>query len=34
VYPQSRRIEIYAREGRREATSLAVDTTALFTWLS
>jgi Uma2 family endonuclease len=31
VYPQSRRLEIYAREGRREATSLAVDTATLFT---
>ena len=30
VYPQSRRIEIYGREGRREATSFAVDTAALF----
>jgi Uma2 family endonuclease len=31
VYPQSRRLEIYAREGRRETTSFAVDTATLFT---
>jgi Uma2 family endonuclease len=31
VYPQSRQIEIYAREGRRQVTSLAVDTAMLFT---
>ena len=30
VYPQSRQIEIYDREGRREATSFAVDPAALF----
>ena len=30
VYPQSRRVEIYAREGRREATLFAVETGALF----
>jgi Uma2 family endonuclease len=30
VYPQSRRMEIYAREGRGEATSFAVETGALF----
>ena len=29
VYPQSRQIEIYAGEGRREKTSFAVDTAAL-----
>ena len=30
VYPQSRRVEIYTREGRREATSFAVETSELF----
>lgn len=30
VYPQSRQIEIYARTGRQDATSFAVDTSALF----
>jgi Uma2 family endonuclease len=29
VYPQSRQIEIYGREGRQEASSFAVDTAAL-----
>ncbi len=30
VYPQSRQVEIYSREGRRDATSFAVDTAVLF----
>jgi Uma2 family endonuclease len=30
VYPQSRQVEIYGREGRRDATSFAVDTATLF----
>lgn len=29
VYPQSRQVEIYGSEGRREKTSFAVDTAAL-----
>lgn len=29
VYPQSRQVEIYGREGRRDATSFAVSTTTL-----
>jgi Uma2 family endonuclease len=31
VYPHSRQLEIYAREGRRQATSFDVDTATLFT---
>jgi len=31
VYPQSRQVEIYAREGRRATTSYAVDTDKLLT---
>lgn len=30
VYPLSRKIEIYSRDGRRETTSFAVDSTAFF----
>ena len=30
VYPQSRQIEIYGREGRRQTTSFALDTARLF----
>jgi Uma2 family endonuclease len=30
VYPQSGQLEIYAREGRRQATSFPVDTALLF----
>jgi len=30
VFPQSRQVEIYGREGRRDKTSFSVDLTALF----